>query len=118
MICSKCKSNYSEDQFIWNNIHHKTCKRCKKNQDQKNISQDINQEVDVDIERVEIDCLDVGDFIESEIKELEVSDTDIVNTIYQANLLVNLDITPDITAKDAAALVIAEIECGDNYSWK
>ncbi|CAG8628318.1 9009_t:CDS:1, partial [Cetraspora pellucida] len=43
-------------------------------------------------------------------------DDDVINTVYQTNLLVNLDTTPDVIAKDVAAFVVAEIEGGDDFS--
>ncbi|CAG8523975.1 2266_t:CDS:2 [Cetraspora pellucida] len=80
----------------------------------KSVKHNIPQEVDVNIEYVEVDYLDVGDLIEHQINELMVNKT--INPIYQAHLLVNMDIIPNIMTKDVAALVIAEIEYDDDYS--
>ncbi|CAG8718275.1 20493_t:CDS:2 [Cetraspora pellucida] len=107
---SKCELNPAKKLFQLEECINKLKKLVKF---QKNCS-----EVDVDVGYVRIDCLDIGNFIESEINELAVSDDDVINTVYQTNLLVNLDTTPDVTAKDVAALVITEIEGGNDFSWK
>ncbi|CAG8607404.1 14712_t:CDS:2 [Cetraspora pellucida] len=84
----------------------------------ENIDNDTIQEVNInDIACVEIDCLDVRDLIKHEIEELTINESDAASTVYQAHLLVNVDITSDMMAKDVAALIVAEIEGGDDYSW-
>lgn len=67
--------------------------------------------------RVNVDYLELGDFIEHEIQELadNINSGKIVDTVYKTNLLVrlNMDIQ-DI--KEVANLVVTEIEGGDDYS--
>ncbi|RIB00131.1 hypothetical protein C2G38_2150965, partial [Gigaspora rosea] len=71
---------------------------------------------------IEVDYLDLGDFIEHEIQELTIdSQIDGVADIpYYTHLVVNLDsaTTQNKTAKEIANLNVAEIEGGDDYSWK
>ncbi|CAG8482330.1 10738_t:CDS:2, partial [Scutellospora calospora] len=84
----------------------------------KTIAHDTIQKADInDIAHVEIDCLDMEDYIEYEIKEIIFNEFDIINAVYQAYLLVNVDITSDMISKDVAALIVIEIEGGDDYSW-
>ncbi|CAG8663291.1 2163_t:CDS:2, partial [Ambispora gerdemannii] len=70
---------------------------------------------------VEVDYLDVGDFVENEIQELTIgSQIDgVANAAYQTQLLVNIDaaMTQSKMAKDIANLIVAEIKGGDDYSW-
>ncbi|CAG8571628.1 15150_t:CDS:1, partial [Dentiscutata erythropus] len=35
MTCTMCGKDRSEDQFIWGGGHHKTCKVCKEDRDQR-----------------------------------------------------------------------------------
>src|SRR5438046_317292 len=105
MICSKCKTNHSDNQFVWNGACHKTyikCKEnCEQNKKQKNqirivnsvyINKIINQEETKQINNaiyVKVSYLEVEDFVEREIQEL----TDMnIDTIYQTHLLVHMDI--------------------------
>ncbi|CAG8658748.1 2130_t:CDS:2, partial [Ambispora gerdemannii] len=164
-FCTKCKCNRADNQFIWNGVRHKTCKRCKENRDKENhnlkdkenirideLSQrnnmkispgvldkdpdtdELSQGTEVmlnesmavakhsDVERVEVDHLDVGNFIEQEIRELTVGAhiDGVADIKYQTHLLVHLDIaiTRNKTAKELADIIITEIEDGDEYSWK
>lgn len=143
MICSKCSTDRTEDQFVWDGVRHKTCRRCKEIRDSKkknnqNLPARTTNSSNVELvdqfeiinsqetehndstEYVEIDCLEVGDFIADKILELTASaGTDgVANIAYQINLLVNMNIdTQNMTAKEVANLVITEIEGGDDYLW-
>ncbi|CAG8682130.1 2885_t:CDS:1, partial [Ambispora gerdemannii] len=70
--------------------------------------------------RIEVDYLDMGDFVENEIQELTIeSQIDgVANVAYRTQLLVNMDaaITQSKMAKEIANLIVAEIEGGDDYS--
>ncbi|CAG8675441.1 7311_t:CDS:2, partial [Ambispora gerdemannii] len=133
IFCTKCKCNHPDDQFTWDGIYHKTCRRCKENRDRRNkermsparIAEDMpgeSQEHVSDITRIKINYLDVGDFVEHEIRDLTAgANIDrIADVAYKTHLLVQLDIaiTQNKTAKEMADLVIAEVEGGDDYSWK
>ncbi|CAG8756900.1 3046_t:CDS:1, partial [Racocetra persica] len=75
------------------------------------------QEADINnIVCVKINCLDVGDLIEYKIKELTFNESNVIYTVYQIHLLVNVDITLNITAKDVDALIVAKIKDEDDYS--
>ncbi|CAG8698962.1 461_t:CDS:1, partial [Ambispora gerdemannii] len=125
MFCTKCKYNRPDDQFTWDGIRHKTCRRCKENRDRRNkehmsparIAEDMpeeSQEHVSDIMRIEINYLDVGDFVEHEIRDLTAGANidGIADVAYKTHLLVQLDIaiTQNKTAKEMADLVIAEVE--------
>ena len=130
MFCSKCKCNHTEYQFIWEGIRHKTCKKYSRKDKEKlparvadstiefveqseYVDHNTIQRTDADdVDRNEVDCLDIGDLVERELESLTA------NAVYHIRLLVNIDITPDMTAKEVAAIVVAEIESGDDYSWK
>ncbi|KAF0445076.1 hypothetical protein F8M41_003252 [Gigaspora margarita] len=127
---SESETDRPVDQFFWNGKCHKTCIKHKKISDlNKNSSKVIglenielkitNQETEQanDVTRVNVDYLELGDFIEHEIQELadNINSGKIVDTVYKTNLLVrlNMDIQ-DI--KEVANLVVTEIEGGDDYS--
>ncbi|CAG8563242.1 8499_t:CDS:2 [Cetraspora pellucida] len=82
----------------------------------ENIWYDTIQEVNVNVAYIEIDCLNIGNLIKYEIKKVTANENSTTNAVYQAHLLVNVDITLNITAKDVAALVVTEIEDGNDYS--
>ncbi|KAF0387089.1 hypothetical protein F8M41_011272 [Gigaspora margarita] len=81
-----------------------------------------DQEAEInDIACTEVDYFEVGDFVECEIRELadNAEANEIVDVPYQGHLLVRVDVTiQDMTTKEAAELVIIDIENGDDYSWK
>ncbi|CAG8831046.1 9756_t:CDS:1, partial [Racocetra persica] len=60
-------------------------------------------------EYIKVDCLDVTNLIEHELKNLTA------NAVYQTRLLVNVDLIPDMMTKEVAALVVAKIEGGNDY---
>lgn len=155
--CTKCHCNHPEDQFVWNNKRHKTCRKSKEKRDQKNKNdalsnriihssddelnnqdnfevlpeESIAQAIVIDENEnpvseyrnsIEVDFLDLGDLIEHEIQELTIGAQidGVADIAYQSHLVVNLNSTiiQDKTAKEIANLIIAEIEGGDDYSWK
>ncbi|CAG8794662.1 22251_t:CDS:1, partial [Racocetra persica] len=76
----------------------------------------IIQETDInDNVYIKIDCLNMEDLIKYKIKKLSFG-SDTVNVEYQTYLLVNVDVTSNMTAKDVATLIVAKIEDGDDYS--
>ncbi|KAF0556086.1 ATP-dependent DNA helicase pif1 [Gigaspora margarita] len=81
----------------------------------------INDENSGSEHLIEVDYLNLGDFIEYEIQELTIgAEIDgVADIAYQTHLVVNMDgaITQDKIAKDIANLIIAEIEGGDDYSF-
>ncbi|CAG8613611.1 11340_t:CDS:2 [Ambispora gerdemannii] len=85
------------------------------------MSPEESQEHISDITRIEINYLDMGDFVEHEIRDLTAGANidGIADIAYKTHLLVQLDIaiTQNKTAKEMADLVIAEVEGGDDYSW-
>ena len=88
--CSRCGFVRSDDQFVWNGLHYKMCNKC------RNGNKEINQEteqVDNTI-RTNVDYLELGNLIESEIRELidNINTDEIVDTAYKLNLLVCLDV--------------------------
>ncbi|RIB06748.1 hypothetical protein C2G38_2046558 [Gigaspora rosea] len=134
-FCTNCKTFHFEFQFVWDGKYHKTCIKYKQNRDLKkqnntvsvnsklsqptisvssqllNLefnSEELNVKDEAEHMRIEIDYFDVGNF------------EGVANTDYQIHLLVNLDAATiqNMMAKDIANLVVAEIEGGDDYSWK
>ena len=134
--CSDCRVDRPDEQFMWGNTRHKTCiqcndKRVKRREKNKKESRTQNQKTPItnvdqvdDGARAEIDYLEIGDFVEHEIRELaddaEVNEIeDIIYQTYQTNFLVHIDVAiQNMTPREVADLVIIEIESGDNYSWK
>ncbi|CAG8500325.1 2185_t:CDS:2 [Racocetra persica] len=94
------------EQFIWGNTRRKTCDECKKNRDRR---------------KQDLDFLDLGDFIENEKRNLtaDTSTNGVADIAYHTHLLVHMNTdTQNITPKEAANLIITEIESRDDYSWK
>ncbi|CAG8652297.1 9660_t:CDS:2 [Ambispora gerdemannii] len=144
-LCSKCKCNRSNDQFIWDDMHHKTCRKCKESRERKDkenhdrkdaetmvlarvthpaniIKSNIDASLDVSednhdvnessqdisylteelpniviaddeskvehVTRIEVDYVDVGNFIENELQELIVDE--VADVAYNTRLLAEM----------------------------